>query len=65
MRRRIAEAGFSIVGSRVMVSGAEGRCKLVFELRFMGPVSDTTTPPFFRSLASEAGVAKVEWRLRA
>jgi putative Mg2+ transporter-C (MgtC) family protein len=65
IRRRISEAGFSIVSSRVMLQGSEGRCKFIFQLRFTRPLSDTTTPPLFHSLAAEAGVAKVEWRIRS
>jgi putative Mg2+ transporter-C (MgtC) family protein len=63
IRRKIDEAGFSIVGSRVSLGDVAGQRKLAFNLRSTRPASDMTTQSFVHALMTEPGVQKVEWRL--
>jgi putative Mg2+ transporter-C (MgtC) family protein len=62
IRRKIDEAGFLIVGSRMTLDDVAGQRKLAFDLRSTRFASEMTTQSFVHALTTEPGVQKVEWR---
>lgn len=61
LRERIAAAGLSVAGNRVIINRAEAYREFVFELRQFHLPDDTTTPAIVAALAGEAGVMKLHW----
>jgi putative Mg2+ transporter-C (MgtC) family protein len=61
LRHRLADAGLSIVGTRVIFNRSEGYRELIFELRQLRLAHDTRTPSIVADLATEAGVVKLRW----
>jgi putative Mg2+ transporter-C (MgtC) family protein len=61
IRRRLLDAGLSIVGSRVSVAHAGEHRELVFNLREMRNPAQTEAPAFIKPLAKEAGVLHLQW----
>ena len=61
IRRRLEQAGLSIVSVRSVLCRNGKRRELQFELSHMRRFSNCETPPLLAELASEAGVLRVEW----
>lgn len=61
LRQRLAQAGFSIAGTRILLNRSEGYRELSFELRQLRLAHDTSTPLVITGLAGEAGVMKLSW----
>jgi putative Mg2+ transporter-C (MgtC) family protein len=61
LRRRLAEAGLSIAGTRIILNRSAGYRELIFELRQLRLAHDTTTPAVVADLANEAGIMKLRW----
>jgi putative Mg2+ transporter-C (MgtC) family protein len=62
IRRRLGDAGMSIVGNCVNFNKAGEKRKLVFEVNEVRRVSNTETPRFVDELALEAGVVELRWQ---
>lgn len=62
IRRRLGDAGMSIVGNCVTFNKAGEKRKLVFEVNEVRRVSNTETPRFVDELALEAGVVELRWQ---
>lgn len=60
IRRRLQEARFSVVASRVCRESS-GRCELRLELRTLDDHGEAQSPPLVEALASTPGVARVAW----
>jgi putative Mg2+ transporter-C (MgtC) family protein len=63
IRRRVGEAGLSIVRCNVSVDTLGKRRKLYFELREFRRSTDGQPPSLVEQLAREAGVVKLQWRV--
>ena len=63
IRRRLGEAGLSVVKCDVSVDGLGQRRELDFELRAFRQSADIQPPSLVDQLAREAGVAKLQWRV--
>jgi putative Mg2+ transporter-C (MgtC) family protein len=61
LRQRLAQARFSIAGTRILLNRSEGYRELIFELRQLRLAHDTSTPLVIADLAGEAGVMKLSW----
>jgi putative Mg2+ transporter-C (MgtC) family protein len=61
LRQRLAQARFSIAGTRILLNRSEGYRELIFELRQLRLAHDTSTPLVIAGLADEAGVMKLSW----
>jgi putative Mg2+ transporter-C (MgtC) family protein len=61
LRRRISYAGLSIVRCEITVDRVRDRRTLVFGLRETRLPSDTEPPLLVAELASEAGIARLQW----
>lgn len=61
IRRRLDAAGLAITGSRCVLSGAQGRRELLFEISQLRHFERTETPALVGELAAERGVIKLEW----
>lgn len=61
VRKRLAEAGLSIAGTRLILNRGKAYREFIFELRQLRLAQDTSTPPVVADLAREAGVVKLRW----
>jgi putative Mg2+ transporter-C (MgtC) family protein len=62
IRRRIADAGFTIGTASVSLAAGGEHRSLSFMLLYTPDRGDPPTPPVVGALAREPGVAKVDWR---
>jgi putative Mg2+ transporter-C (MgtC) family protein len=65
IRRRLGEAGLSIVGCKVAWTGSRRRCELVFDVREAHYPDDIATPAVVQQLAAEPGIESVRWQTLA
>jgi putative Mg2+ transporter-C (MgtC) family protein len=65
LRAILQGAGLHVVGTRVVVSAADARREVVFELRQFRLPDETRSPAICETLAHTAGVAKLEWNTNA
>jgi putative Mg2+ transporter-C (MgtC) family protein len=61
VRRRLTQAGFSIISARTTLHKVDDRRDYVFELKHSRKLNDTETPAAIMQFADEAGVLNLHW----
>jgi putative Mg2+ transporter-C (MgtC) family protein len=61
IRRRLGDAGLSVIGCRFVLNRAGEHRELTFEVSQVRHFASTETPALLRELAAAPGVVKLQW----